>query len=454
MSSDSNSAYGNDTGHEGSTPERRSSYSRSGQELSSYAYYRAENSPFPPTRQGTALEPTTSFPPPSRPNVSTQAASIQQPGTAEWGGSSSLAHPPLEGLLQKWHEQIRRSFSDQVTPLRLASHFSVLMVAALVLIFSRIEMPSWNISLRTFASGPIGGEVAPDVSHSLVSTLADTGGVTAPTNVLLQRATVPFTVVHEKKREADSYEIQTYVVQPGDTVVGIAEKFGLQPETIQWSNPSIEVNPDIIRPGDTLKILPIDGAIHTVSPGDTLSSLAAKYKISVEDILNYPGNGLTDPNAPLVVGTQLVMPGGTKPYSAPYVVAYEGAVVPGSATKGSGAFVWPTSGSITQRYWGGHAAIDIGSWTGAPVKAADSGYVAVARGGWNAGYGNHVIIDHGNGFVTLYAHLSSIYVRPGENVVRGQQVGAVGNTGNSTGPHLHFEIRYQGVPRNPLSYLP
>ena len=111
------------------------------------------------------------------------------------------------------------------------------------------------------------------------------------------------------------------------------------------------------------------------------------------------------------------------------------------------------SGSVSQQFWGGHRAVDIGSWTGAPVKASDSGYVVTAGGGWNGGYGNHVIIDHGNGFVSLYAHLNSIYVRAGENVARGQHLGSVGNTGNSTGPHLHFEIRYQGVPRNPFSYL-
>ena len=127
---------------------------------------------------------------------------------------------------------------------------------------------------------------------------------------------------------------------------------------------------------------------------------------------------------------------------------------PASAVKGSGNFSWPASGSITQEFWNGHRAIDIGSWTGAPVKAADSGYVVTAGGGWNGGYGNHIIVDHGNGFVTLYAHLNSIFVRPGENVVRGQQLGTLGNTGNSTGPHLHFEIQYQGVPRSPFAYLP
>jgi murein DD-endopeptidase MepM/ murein hydrolase activator NlpD len=111
------------------------------------------------------------------------------------------------------------------------------------------------------------------------------------------------------------------------------------------------------------------------------------------------------------------------------------------------------TGYISQGYWGGHPAIDVAGWLGAPVTASDAGYVVLAGGGWNSGYGNYVIVDHGNGFTTLYAHLNSVFVKPGETVSRGQQVGSMGNTGNSTGPHLHFEIRYNGVPYNPAGYL-
>jgi murein DD-endopeptidase MepM/ murein hydrolase activator NlpD len=223
---------------------------------------------------------------------------------------------------------------------------------------------------------------------------------------------------------------------------------------VQWSNPGLEINADLIRPGDKLNILPVNGLLHTVVTGDTLTSIANKYKVTVEDLLNYQGNGLIDTNSQLTVGNQLVIPNGTKPFATQPAVAYTGGAVPASAKIGSGSFAWPFAGSINQSYWGGHPAIDIGGWAGAPVKAADGGYVAVATGGWNGGYGNHVIIDHGNGFSTLYAHLNSIFVKPGESVSRGQQVGSVGVTGNSTGPHLHFEIRYQGAPRNPSSYLP
>ncbi|RME63581.1 MAG: LysM peptidoglycan-binding domain-containing protein [Caldilineae bacterium] len=193
--------------------------------------------------------------------------------------------------------------------------------------------------------------------------------------------------------------------------------------------------------------------LHVVRPGDTLSSIAAKYKVPMEAIASYPLNKMESINTPLSVGQQLVVPGGQKPYIPRQVVAYNGPV-PQGASQGSGVFGWPTDGVLTQPFWSGHRALDIGAWTGTPILAADSGYVIAARTGWNFGYGNMVMIDHGNGYVTLYGHMNSIFVRQGENVAKGEQIGTVGNTGNSTGPHLHFEIRYQGVPRNPMPFLP
>jgi murein DD-endopeptidase MepM/ murein hydrolase activator NlpD len=372
----------------------------------------------------------------------------------DWFQQQALASSAFEMWFQGIQTQIRNTFADQVTPVRLASHISVLLVAAIVLVLSNVDIPDLNFSLRLFPNSALLGTSSSDLSSQLNTLLARSNGAFV-SNESLQRAAVPFTAVHVEPTPV-AVEIQQYIVQPGDTVLGIAEKFGLKPETIQWANPGLEVNADLIRPGDPLNILPVDGALHTITSGDTLLSIANKYKVTVEDIINYPGNNLSGPDAPLTIAGKLVIPNGTKPFVNQQAVAYNSTASPApvNATIGGGNFVWPTSGSINQRYWGGHGGIDIGAWTGAPVKAADGGYVAVATGGWNAGYGNHVIIDHGNGFVTLYAHLNSIYVKPGESVVAGQQIGSVGNTGNSTGPHLHFEIRYQGVPRNPLSYLP
>lgn len=353
-----------------------------------------------------------------------------------------------------WHrcqKYMKQSLADQVTPVRLAGHLSVLLVAAVILIMSQVELPGWDISLRSFPTvAPEGIGGATQTTSSRVSQiLAGQNATNAIAGTSLQRAIVPFTIIPEEPQEG----IESYTVQAGDTVLGIAEKFGLKPESIQWANPSLELNPDLLYVGDQLDILPVDGALHRVKVGETLSTIASQYKVSVEDIVGFGANNLVDADAPLSVGKNLIVPDGVKSYVPQPVFAYTGSV-PTSATKGTGSFVWTTSGSITQRFWSGHKAIDIGSWPGAPVKAADSGHVIEAHyGTYNNGYGNAVVIDHGNGFVSLYAHLNSIYVRVGENVRRGQQIGTVGNTGNSTGPHLHLEIRYQGVPRNPLSYL-
>lgn len=409
------------------------------------AQHRATNQNFTLTRVDSSSAPPFNVP------VLSQASLQQNPPWSAPHESQSVLGAALESLLHTTKHQIQRTLSDQVTPVRLAGHFSILVVAAAILIISQIEMPDWDVSLRAFpTTAPEGSTMAAGAAVSQVSQMLAGQSLDAPfANSSLQRAIVPFTIIPEQPQE----EIQTYVVQPGDTVLGIARQFGLKPESIQWANSGLEMNPDVLRVGDVLNILPIDGALHTVVAGDTLSSIADKYKVSMEDIVNYPGNAITDPASGLIVGAQVVIPGGVKPYVPPQVFAYNTTTAPATATKGTGAFVWPTSGSVTQRFWGGHPAIDIGSWTGAPVKAADSGHVILAQSGYNNGYGNHVMIDHGNGFVSLYAHLNSFYVRVGENISRGQQIGTVGNTGNSTGPHLHLEIRYQGVPRNPFSYL-
>ena len=148
---------------------------------------------------------------------------------------------------------------------------------------------------------------------------------------------------------------------------------------------------------------------------------------------------------------QLIVPGGEKPYVPRVVTSYSGAIPTGA--RGTGLFQWPVLGYITQGYWYGHRAIDIAAPTGTAVQAADGGFVSFA--GWtDIGYGYLIVIDHANGFASYYAHLSNFYVTAGQAVERGQVVGAVGNTGWSTGPHLHFEIRYEHVLQNPRAYLP
>jgi murein DD-endopeptidase MepM/ murein hydrolase activator NlpD len=253
--------------------------------------------------------------------------------------------------------------------------------------------------------------------------------------------------------EAMRREIVTYTVRSGDTVSGIATHFGLAAETLIWSNPSIEFAPDLLKLGQVLTILPMDGAYHTVVAGDTLESIAGYYKVTAEDIVNCELNQVPD-DRKLPIGLRLVIPGGKKPY-IPRVVHHYSGPIPKDASRGTGVFGWPATGPITCGFncYPGHHAVDIGNASGTPVYASDSGYVASA--GWSdIGYGKMILVDHGNGFQTLYAHLYVILVEEGTSVAKGTLIGRIGDTGNATGPHLHFEIHLNGARRNPILYLP
>jgi hypothetical protein len=219
-----------------------------------------------------------------------------------------------------------------------------------------------------------------------------------------------------------------------------------------WSNPNLEDNPDLLQVGQELTILPVDGVYHQVGGSDTIEGIASTYKTDPALVINFLPNNLDPDNPVITPGQWLVVPGGSKPFVPRVVTTYSGPI-PEGATGGSGALIWPASGNVYQGFWGGHPALDIAAWLGAPVLAADSGYVIVA--GWdNSGYGYHVVVDHGNGYQTLYAHLQAYYVDAGENVTKGQQIGEMGTSGHSTGPHLHFEIRQGTVQRNPNGFLP
>ena len=246
-------------------------------------------------------------------------------------------------------------------------------------------------------------------------------------------------------------EIITYVVQAGDIVGTIARKFDISEDTLCWANGRLADNPDYLRVGQHLYILPIDGVLHIVEKGDTLEAIAKAYKAKVEDIIAFEPNGLSE--SPILIEEQaLVVPKGSKPYVPRTVVAWQG-TSPKGAKEGTGAFVWPATGVLTQKFWAQHQAIDIGWSEGTPVIASDAGYVCKA-GNDPSGYGRYVIIDHGNGFQTLYSHFKVYYVEVGQSVSKGATIGLMGSTGRSTGPHLHFEIRKNGVKVNPLNYLP
>jgi len=369
------------------------------------------------------------------------------------------------GSLGHLSSSIQSFLREQVAPIRLASHLAVLVVAAIVILVRRVDPPDWNFPLHTLpADVPLVESAAADTQLARRNPIVEVGNA-------LQRAVLPFTqnseepaVASPSKQGAEGepvavaassriLSIQIYKVLPADNLQKIAARYDLRPETILWANPKVESNPDLLWPGQELIIPPVDGVMHVVRPGDTLSTLALKYKVSVEEIVEFPLNNLDSANSPITRGRQLIIPNGTKPYVARQVAMYRGPV-PANAIRGSGNFAWPVSGHITQQFWHGHRAIDVGARAGAPIVAADSGYVIKASHGWNGGYGRMVMIDHGNGFVSLYAHMNTVYVRQGENVAKGEQLGTVGNTGRSTGPHLHFEIRLDGAARNPFYFLP
>ena len=291
-----------------------------------------------------------------------------------------------------------------------------------------------------------GGITEDDIEFELANTL---GG-----NALVASNGPETSVTLEERRT----RVLAYSVREGDTPSAVAARFGVSTHTILWANGITDG--DIINPGDILVVLPVTGVLHTVQKGDDVARIAKRYEAKPEDILAQ--NGLTA-DADIRAGQKLIVPDG---YIAPprRVIAEEpeietpeapGEEVPvqprSKRAQGPG-LLWPTEGrTVSQYFRWGHTGIDIPNKALPPVYAADDGTVAFS--GWLGGYGRLIIVDHGRGTKTYYAHLSKSYVGTGETVAKGQSIGRVGSSGRSSGSHLHFEIRKGGRPVNPLNHL-
>lgn len=287
--------------------------------------------------------------------------------------------------------------------------------------------------------------------------------------------------VHQEDNVTSRYEFTQYEVASGDSIYGIAEKYSLEPETVLYCNyNTLYDNPAFISPGQILEIPPTDGVVYYWNEGDGLNGVANGLGVTPEDIIDWPGNDLdadtigdySNPN--IEVGTELFIPGAYKEFTDWTTSLFtrdeaatssslwgEGKCAPVDGLTGTGTYEWPTS----QHYISGyeyspeinHWGIDIGGDTGNPIYATDSGVVVYS--GWSAvGYGNVIAIDHGQNadgvtVQSVYAHLDQIYVSCGTSVYQGAIIGTMGSTGNSSGPHLHFELIIGSFKANPHAYL-
>lgn len=249
-----------------------------------------------------------------------------------------------------------------------------------------------------------------------------------------------------QKPSSEVSQIKKHTVQSGETLSTIAKGYGIDVDTLKGANENLS---EEIQPGDELVILPSKGILHTADMGDTLWQLANVYDVAVATIMN--ANGKTD--EAVAIGEKLFVPGAKVPQQMERQLARGDEPVSRSS---SNRFIWPAAGEMSSPYgyrWGRlHAGLDLANDTGTVIRAARSGRVSYV--GWYSGYGYTVMIEHDQDYVTLYGHLSDYVVQRGQYVKSGQIIAHMGNTGNSTGPHLHFEVHKNGTPINPYTVLP
>ncbi len=299
----------------------------------------------------------------------------------------------------------------------------------------------------------------PQVPAPVIGADAEGGGVSSIERELQLKTNIP---------ERPRYEPVIYRVSRGDAMLSIADEYKVKSETILYVNKQLEDNPHNLKPGMELTIPPVDGLYYEWKDGDTFETVAGEFDAEAEEIINFPGNKIDLTYPKVEPGTLVMIPGGSRELrnwaadlqtmgrsnnGSTGTSDFGGNACGGGLT--ASGFGWPADDHTLSGnpYGPGHLGIDISAPEGSSVYASGSGVVTMAQGGWNYGYGNVVQIDHGNGYVTVYAHLLQYNVSMCQSVGQGTLIGLSGNTGNSFGAHLHFEIRIGGTNVNPYDIV-
>ncbi len=377
-----------------------------------------------------------------------------------------------EDILEDPSSDSQKSTQETTKPKTLL-RFAVYGVSLIVMV-----LVVWGIGsliINGFAASP---EPSPTASPTVIALPEEMSTPEYSANQgsggVIRQPEIQITVAPTNSPSKEREEVINYTVESGDTIFGIADKFGLLPQTVLWSNRYILGDtPDGLGVGLEIVIIPVDGLYHRWSEGEGLNGVSEFYGVDPDVIVDYPLNNLdrntlgnySNPN--IEPGTMLIVPGGTRP-TVTWVVARDeaasgnsylgpgacGGIIYGNV--GTGSFTWPTTATWLSGYDytpPTHNGLDFDGDFGSPIYAADSGVIVYS--GWSdRGYGNLIVIDHDGGWQTFYGHLMDGTLLPcGSNVQKGQLIASMGSTGNSTGPHLHFELRQNGYPVNPWLYL-
>ena len=300
-----------------------------------------------------------------------------------------------------------------------------------------------SLPLTAATSAKATTTVAPTETVALasISSVTDDGAARAATSArgLLAGSRSPVTIA-----ASDVPEIPSYTVKKGDTLSEVAANYGVDTDDVAFAN---HLDNDAIGVGDVLVIPPGHGALYLVKSGDTIASVASKFKVDPSVIMTY--NRLYFEPEHFAIDQLIFVPGAAVPVVRR--TNYGVASVPlGSLPARTGRLSWPVGGVLTQYYWWGHTGVDLAAPYGTSISSSDDGVVVAT--GWVAVGGLRVCVQHAGGLQTCYYHTSAVYVTPGQTVARGQTLAAIGMTGVTTGPHVHWEVKLNGVPVNPLSY--